>query len=176
MKKATFIRLKTSATTSTELGSFLVNGSDLVAKTEPETLLWYALANEATTEERAIFDVFADQHGRDLHFSGKVAAALKEKSATLVQGGWEQGVLKNVSNYDILAAKTPSGARPVIRYGNIITMTAAPGKSLALEKLLISGRDLVATTEPQTHYWFALKLEGAADRYAIYDLFTDEAG
>lgn len=176
MKKATLIRLKTSPSTSAELGAFLVAGAELVAQTEPQTLLWFGLANQATVEEHAIFDVFESQSGRDAHFGGKVAAALKEKAPTLVKGGW-QGVLDNVSNYDVLAAKAPpAGSRPAVKVGNLILLTAAPGKSAALEKLLVAGRDIVAASEPQTPYWFALKLEGAADRYAIYDLFPDEAG
>jgi quinol monooxygenase YgiN len=177
MKKATAIRLKTSPSTSAELGAFLVAGRDLVAQHEPQTLLWYALANQATVEERFIFDVFADQAGRDAHFNGKVAAALKEKAPTLVQGGWEKGVLANVSHYDVLAAKVPAtGSKPKVTRGNLILLTAAPGKASGLERLLIKGRDIAAETEPATLYWFALKLEGATDRYAIYDLFPDEAG
>jgi quinol monooxygenase YgiN len=176
MRKATLIRLKTSPSTSAELGAFLVAGRDIVAQTEPQTLLWFGLANQATVEEHAIFDVFEDQGGRDAHFNGKVSAALIDKAPKLVKGG-RQGVLDNVSNYDVLAAKVPpAGSRPAVRVGNLILLTAAPGKSAALERLLIGVRDIAAANEPQTLYWFALKLEGAADRYAIYDLFPDEAG
>ena len=39
----------------------------------------------------AIYDVFKPE-GRNAHFAGKVAAALKDKSDELVEGGWENGV------------------------------------------------------------------------------------
>ena len=53
----------------------------------------------------AIFDIFADDTGRADHFAGKVATLLKEKSSELVEGGWDEGVVANVNNFDILAIK-----------------------------------------------------------------------
>jgi quinol monooxygenase YgiN len=35
----------------------------------------------------AIFDIFADEEARDAHFSGAVAAALKQNADALVDGG-----------------------------------------------------------------------------------------
>jgi len=42
---------------------------------------------------------------RGHYHTGKVAGLLKEKSSQLVEGGWEDGVVANVNNFDILAIK-----------------------------------------------------------------------
>ncbi|MCG8596226.1 MAG: hypothetical protein MI785_17940, partial [Kiloniellales bacterium] len=67
------------------------------------TLFWVALQVDETNF--AIFDIFADNSGRDAHFAGKVAGLLKEQASVLVAGGWDAGVVANVSNFDILAIK-----------------------------------------------------------------------
>ena len=74
-----------------------------VAETEPKTLYWVALRLDENNF--AIFDIFADETGREAHFAGQVAGLLKEQSSTLVAGGWEEGVVANVRNYKILAIK-----------------------------------------------------------------------
>ncbi|UKS88928.1 antibiotic biosynthesis monooxygenase (plasmid) [Pseudosulfitobacter pseudonitzschiae] len=75
----------------------------IVADTEPETLFWAALQIDETNF--AIFDIFADNSGREAHFAGQVAGLLNERAAELVAGGWDDGVVANIHNFDILAAK-----------------------------------------------------------------------
>lgn len=58
----------------------------------------------------------------------------------------------------------------------MIPMTAAPGQESDLRSFLKTGRDLVASGEPGTPYWYALKQEGRAGGFAIFDLFPDQAG
>ena len=75
----------------------------IVADTEPMTLFWAAL--QIDENNFAIFDIFADDAGREAHFAGQVAGLLNERASELVSGGWDDGVLANVHNFDILAAK-----------------------------------------------------------------------
>ncbi len=100
---ATYIKLKSAPGQGDALAELLTAAGAIVAGTEPKTLYWLSLRIDANTF--AIFDVFADDSGRQSHFAGQVASLLKEQSSVLVDGGWEQGVVANVKNYEILAIK-----------------------------------------------------------------------
>ncbi len=102
-KLASYITLKAKQGQAENLASFLKAGADLVEQTEPKTLVWYALQLDNSTF--AIYDVFASAEGRDDHFNGKVAAALKENAEKLVEGSREKGVLANIRHYDVLSSK-----------------------------------------------------------------------
>ncbi len=173
MSKVNMIRLQAKPDARSELEAFLVAGGTLVEQSEPQTQRWYALSREGG-DELAIFDVFPDQAGRQAHFDGPVAAALAEKSATLVEGGWP-GVLENVCNMVALAEHVADESMPV-GSASYITLTAAPGKAAELEAFLTAGRDQVADTEPETLYWAALKSEDSEGHFAIFDLFADAEG
>lgn len=84
-----------------ELTDLLTNAAELVDQTEPNTLFWSAL--KLNDQIYAIYDIFADNLGREEHFNGQVAAALKEKADDLIHGGWDNGVMPNIYNYKILA-------------------------------------------------------------------------
>ena len=49
--------------------------------------------------------IFADNSGREAHFAGQVAGLLNEKASELISGGWDDGVVANVHNFEILATK-----------------------------------------------------------------------
>ena len=100
--KATRITLSAADGMEEELAEFLVQGGDIVKETEPGTLLWFATRIGASTF--AIVDTFTDEDARAAHFNGAVAAALKDNSERLVAGGWDNGVLANVSHYDVIAS------------------------------------------------------------------------
>lgn len=100
---ATYIKLEAAPGKGPELAALLTAAGPIVADTEPKTLFWAALRIDENSF--AIFDIFADNSGRDAHFAGQVAGLLNEKASELVQGGWEDGVVPNVRNYDILAIK-----------------------------------------------------------------------
>ena len=100
LQKAMFIRLTAAPGKETELANFLTSGVAMIEANEPETLYWYALQIDENTF--GIFDFFAGQSGIDAHFGGKVAAALNEKAPELIEGGWEDGVLKNVKQFNVL--------------------------------------------------------------------------
>lgn len=96
---ATSIRVTANNGQEEQLAEFLTGGARIVNETEPGTLLWYAIRVDHATF--IIYDVFADEAARAAHFDGKVAAALQESAATLIEGGWEKGVVSNVIHSNI---------------------------------------------------------------------------
>ena len=100
---ATYIKLTAAPNQGNALAELLTAAGPIVAETEPKTLYWVALRIDENNF--AIFDIFADNAGREAHFAGQVANLLKDNSADLVKGGWNEGVVKNVNNYSILAIK-----------------------------------------------------------------------
>lgn len=100
---ATYIKLEAAPGQADNLRALLTAAGPIVADTEPKTLFWVALQIDETNF--AIFDIFADNSGREAHFAGQVAGLLKEKAGALVAGGWDEGVVANVNNFDILAIK-----------------------------------------------------------------------
>ncbi|MCA9710874.1 MAG: hypothetical protein KDK70_33840 [Myxococcales bacterium] len=106
--KAGFIQMTARPDQVAALRALLTAGRDVVAQTEPGTVYWAALESEDRAGEFAIFDLFVDDAARDAHFAGRVAAALEERASTLIEGGWEQGVLANVMPFEVRASVTRS--------------------------------------------------------------------
>ncbi|WP_299775441.1 hypothetical protein [uncultured Tateyamaria sp.] len=100
---ATYIKLQAVPGKGPELAALLTAAGPIVAKSEPTTLFWAAL--QIDENNFAIFDIFADNTGREAHFAGQVAGLLNEKALELVSGGWDHGVVSNINNFDILAIK-----------------------------------------------------------------------
>ena len=98
---ATYIALEAAPGQAEQLAELLSAAGPTVAETEPQTLFWVALRIDETNF--AIFDAFADNSGREAHFAGQVAGLLNERAADLVEGGWDEGVVANIRNYEILA-------------------------------------------------------------------------
>jgi quinol monooxygenase YgiN len=101
-KLATRIEIVAKAGQADALAALLAGAGNVIRETEPGTLLWYAIRISPT--RFAIFDVFENEAARSAHFAGKVAAALKGKSEELVEGGWDNGVVANVRNTEVLSA------------------------------------------------------------------------
>ncbi|MBL4688251.1 MAG: hypothetical protein JKY37_26930 [Nannocystaceae bacterium] len=173
--KATLIPMTAQTGEETALCAFLKSGRDLVARDEPDTVYWYALQQEGSAREIAIFDLFTGQAGREAHFNGGVAAALADKAAALVQGGWDSGVVANVEHFNTLAAKLPQ-SKVALTKATRIALQAVPGQADALAKFLKQGCDLVIEGEPLTLVWLALQSEADDHRFAIIDLFADQEG
>lgn len=100
---ATYIKLTAAQNQGDALAQLLTAAGPLVTKTEPKTLYWVALRLDE--QNFAIFDVFKDNWGREAHFAGQVAGLLQTKADELVEGGWNDGVVANVHNFNILAIK-----------------------------------------------------------------------
>lgn len=175
MTKATMIPVTAVAGNETDLRAFLESGREVVARDEPGTPYWFALEQEGGAGGFAIFDLFPDQAGRDAHFAGNVAAALARRAPELVRGGWQDGVVANVQHYTTLAQKLPEAPVDVTK-ATAISLQAVPGRADALADFLIAGGQMVIDGEPLTPYWLALRSEQDDHRFAIVDLFPNEAG
>ena len=82
-----------------EVEEFLKAGQALV-EDEPGTIAWFAV--RMGPGQYGIFDVFADDAGRQAHLNGKVAAALMEKAGDLFDA-------PEIHETVVLADKLPSG-------------------------------------------------------------------
>ncbi|MCF6766461.1 hypothetical protein L3V82_11815 [Thiotrichales bacterium 19S3-7] len=170
LNTATLIELKPNADMSEELTQFLTNGADLVKANEPDTKLWFALKKD--DELFAIIDLFLDEKARQAHFDGDAAKALRDNADKLIIDGWDNGVLKNVNHFDVLAScitDTPHLATEA----TCIILVANDGCEDELADLLTNAAELIDQNEPNTLFWSALKLNKQI--YAIYDIFKDDA-
>jgi len=170
-QKASYIEMTAVANQTNTLAKFLSDAAPIVKETEPGTTLWFAL--QGPENKLAIFDIFVDENARNDHFSGAVAAALKENSGQLIEGGWDHGVIPNVNNSSVLSAKAPVNLYSATT-ATYIKLKAAPGQGDALAGLLTAAGPIVADTEPKTLYWVALRLD--EDNFAIFDIFEDDSG
>lgn len=98
VKVGLYVRLETKPGKEGEVEQFLKGGLSLV-QGEPDTTAWFAIRMGPTTF--GIFDVFPDESGRQAHLSGKVAAALMEKSSELFTNP------PSIEKIDVIASKLP---------------------------------------------------------------------
>ena len=155
-----------------DLADFLRSGAKVVKQTEPETLQWFAI--QETLNTFRIIDFFANQEGVDKHFSGKVAASLKEKAPQIVKDGWKEGVVSRITKSQVIASVIRRNTPHKATIGNYISLTAKVGQEEKLANLLLAGANIVKETEPGTLLWYALRL--GKYNFAIFDVFADEIG
>lgn len=167
---ASYIAMPAADGQTEAFATFLAGAAPIVAEMEPGTVLWFALQADDTF---AIFDIFADEEAREAHFSGAVAAALNQNAGTLVEGGWDEGVVANINNFDVLSAKAPVDLSTATT-ATYIKLEAVPGKGPELAALLTAAGPIVADTEPETLLWAALQID--ENNFAIFDIFADNAG
>ncbi len=167
---ASYIAMPAAADQSEAFAAFLAGAAPIVGETEPGTILWFALQAEDTL---AIFDIFADEEARNAHFVGAVAAALNQNADTLVAGGWDNGVMANINNSDVLSVKVPTDLYSATT-ATYIKLEAAPGKSAELAALLTAAGPIVTETESKTLFWTALQID--ENNFAIFDIFADNSG
>jgi len=171
-KLATHIALRAHHDKRDALDTLLGSAGALVRRTEPQTLQWLAVKSDADGSS-LIIDLFADEQGRAAHFKGSVADALAEAAPTLVEGGFENGVLANARHSSVLASMVrDNGAQSSC--ATAIEITAKPGQAHALAALLEKGANVVEQTEPLTLLWYALKLDES--RFMIFDAFASAQG
>ncbi len=169
-RTASYIAMPAAEGQTEAFAEFLAGAAPLVKETEPGTELWFALQADDTL---AIFDIFVDDAARDAHFSGVVAGALNENADTLVAGGWDAGVVANISNSNVLSVKAPVDLYTATT-ATYISLKAAPGQGDNLRALLTAAAPLVADTEPKTLFWAALQIDETS--FAIFDIFADNSG
>jgi quinol monooxygenase YgiN len=98
VKVALLVRLEAKPGKEAEVEKFLMGGLPIV-QGEPATTAWFAIRLGPSTF--GIFDAFPDEHGRQAHLSGQVAAALMAKASELLAKPPE------IEKVDVLAAKLP---------------------------------------------------------------------
>ena len=98
VKVGLYVRLEAKPGREVEVEQFLKGGLSIV-QGEPDTIAWFAIRMGPTTF--GIFDVFPDESGRQAHLSGKVAAALMEKSSELFTNP------PSIEKIDVIASKLP---------------------------------------------------------------------
>lgn len=96
VKLGLFVKLEAKPGKEAEAEKFLRSALPLV-EAEPETKAWFAVRFGPSTF--GIFDVFADESGRQAHLSGKVAEALKAKASELFAQA------PTIEKLDVLEAK-----------------------------------------------------------------------
>jgi quinol monooxygenase YgiN len=101
VKLALWVRLEAKQGKETEVENFLKSGLAIV-EGEPATTAWFAIRMSRSTF--GIFDAFPDESGRQAHLTGRVAAALKEKTSELLASP------PSIEKFDVLAAKLPGQA------------------------------------------------------------------
>tara|TARA_R100001369_G_scaffold49672_2_gene76423 strand:+ start:3983 stop:4702 length:720 start_codon:yes stop_codon:yes gene_type:complete len=167
---ASYIAMPAAEGQTGAFAEFLAGAAPIVGETEPGTVLWFALQANDTL---AIFDIFEDGEARDAHFSGAVAAALNRNAATLVDGGWDDGVVANINNSDVLSVKAAVDLYTATT-ATYIKLEAAQGKGPELAALLTAAGPIVADTEHKTLFWAALQID--ENNFAIFDIFADNTG
>ena len=155
-----------------ELANFLKSGAKVVKQTEPDTYQWFA--TQSSPSHFRIIDFFANTEALNKHFAGKVAGALKEKASHLVEGGWEKGVLSNITKSQVIGSVIRDVSSQENLIGNTIALTSQTSKEEDLKVLLSSGANIVKETEPKTLLWYALELDKSD--FVIFDIFADEEG
>jgi quinol monooxygenase YgiN len=75
------VRVEAKPGKADDVAAFLAGALDLV-RDEPQTKTWFAIRLGPTTF--GIFDTFADEHGRQAHLAGRVAAALMQNAPALL--------------------------------------------------------------------------------------------
>ena len=95
------IKLKAKEGKSEELAQLLKSAGEIVAKEEAQTHFWVA----TRLDERNFYicDAFSNTTGMEAHFEGTVAQKLKSVAEDLVEGGWEQGVVANIQQQEVLS-------------------------------------------------------------------------
>jgi quinol monooxygenase YgiN len=129
-------------------------------------MAWFAI--RFGRSEYGIFDVFADDSGRDAHLNGAVASALMQRAGELLAQP------PYIQKLDVLAHKLPDAAPGVAdTKGLLLTFKAKAGHEPTVEQFLRDARAFVME-EPHTTAWFAINLGDG--HYGIFDVFPDHGG
>jgi quinol monooxygenase YgiN len=159
------VRLQCRHDKDSEVEEFLRSALPLV-ESEPATVAWFAI--RFGKWEYGIFDVFADDAGRDAHLTGAVAKALIGRSSELFTEA------PQILKLDVLAHKLPDGplSTPDTK-ALLLTFAAKEGNEKGVEEFLESMQPVVVE-EIDTKAWFAIHL--ATGEYGIFDTFPDQGG
>jgi len=97
--KGLWVPLEAKPGKEEDVARFLEGGQALV-EDEPGTTAWFAV--RLSESQFAIFDVFADESGRQAHLSGRVAEALGAQADELFAQP------PDIQQADVIASKLPA--------------------------------------------------------------------
>ena len=158
--KGLLVRLQSQDETRSELEAFLKSALPM-AREEAGTTAWFAVHFGA--REYGIFDVFADETGRQAHLEGAIAKALMTQGSALLSKSPE------IQRLDVIASKLPR--TPVTRTDTkalLLTFQPKAGHEDRVHNFLREAQPWVED-EPDTIAWFAIRLEDG--RCGIFDTF-----
>ena len=98
MKIGLLVRLEAKPEFADEVEKTLRGAQDLAAA-EPETVAWFSFRQSDTVF--GIFDTFDDEHGRQAHSAGPIAAAIGEIAASKLASP------PVITTIDLLGVKVP---------------------------------------------------------------------
>ena len=162
VSKGLLVRLEAKHGQESAVEAFLASALPLVQQ-EAGTTAWFAI--RFGRGQYGIFDVFADEAGRDAHLGGPVAQALGQHAATLFAEA------PSITKLDVLADKLPAGPLPTPNTKAVLlTFQAKEGHEAEVAQFLRDAQPL-AQAEPGTTAWFALQLPN--NEFGIFDTFPD---
>ena len=165
VSKGLLVRLDAKWGKGDDLEEFLRSALPLVRQ-EAATTAWFAL--RFGRGDYGIFDVFADEAGREAHLNGPVAKALMGQADALLSEP------PDIKRLDVLAFKLPAvPPAEVDTKGLLLTFEAKEGHVQEVEQFLRDAKHFV-DDEPDTTAWFAIHLESG--EYGIFDVFPDHLG
>jgi quinol monooxygenase YgiN len=165
VSRGLLVRLEAKSGKDAAVEEFLRSALPLVQQ-EPATTAWFAL--RFGRSEYGIFDVFADDGGRDAHLAGPVAQALMNRADELF------AKQPRIQKLAVLADKLPAaGHADTVTKALLLTFKAKQGHEQQVEQFLRDAQPMVQQ-EPKTTAWFAIRLNDGD--YGIFDVFPDNGG
>jgi quinol monooxygenase YgiN len=171
VQEATFVHMTAIHGKEKDVADLLTGAAAAVHENEPDTLHWFGL--KAGPASYAIIDFFSDDGGRQAHFQGKVAAALKASAAGSIEGGWNDGVAANVQNAKVLSYVVTSDRSAKPNLAVRVEVDAKRGAEEAVATFMSRAAETVAANEPGTLAFYAISI--SATKFAIFDAFASEA-
>nr|GAT42448.1 predicted protein [Mycena chlorophos] len=162
---ALYVPLHAKAGEHDHVISFLKNGAEL-AKGEAETTQWYGIQFDDKDEQFAIFDAFHNEHGREEHLHGPVAAALTEASSRLTGEA-----VPEIDKTTILSSKSAL-AKPTI--GVVVWLKGKPDQIDNLRSFLGKEAEPIVDEEDFMPLWYAIELD-EEHKFGIVEFFETEA-
>jgi len=163
--KGLLVRLESRDETKNELEAFLISALPM-ARGEAGTIAWFAV--HFGGKEYGIFDVFADETGRQAHLDGLIAKALMTHGSALLSKP------PLIQRLDVIASKLPHTvfAGPDTK-ALLLTFEPKSGHEDRVYNFLREAQPWVEE-EPGTTAWFSIRLEDG--KFGIFDTFPDHAG
>jgi quinol monooxygenase YgiN len=131
-----------------------------MVRDEPDTVAWFAM--RFGRGEFGIFEVFADEPGRQEHLAGGMVTLLMHRSDELLK------IPPRMQKLDVLAEKLPVVASIPDTKGLLLMFRPKPGREQEVEDFLRFAQEEV-NNERSTTAWFAMRTQEGD--YGIFDSF-----